>query len=278
MVDFGSTLEGRGVPQNLEAERSVLGALMLHADAVCDVGFLKPEDFYLPKHQHVFTAILATFNSKNATDPIVVEEELHRQGLIQEVGGREQLLDLLESVVSAAGVVYHAEIVREKAVQRRLLETCLDVARRCYENEAAAKDLLDDAERQRVEAALLWKYGLQSRLPANHTYATAPPDASPSSSATATPSPSPTLSTGATPTATSALPFRPLHVPMASIYASPAATRARSTAPTTNCTRGSHCPFTLNSTTSSAFVQRIRCSLCALKKYPTVHEPSLQAG
>ena len=164
MVDLGSTLEGRGVPQNLEAERSVLGALMLHADAVCDVGFLKAEDFYLPKHQHVFTAILATFNAKNATDPILVEEELHRQGFLQEVGGREQLLDMLESVLSAAGVVYHAEIVREKSVQRRLLETCLDVARRCYENESAAKDLLDDAERQIFEIARMDKSGEASSI------------------------------------------------------------------------------------------------------------------
>lgn len=159
MVDFGSSLDARGVPQNLQAERSVLGALMLHADAVCDIGFLKAEDFYLPKHQHIFTGILATFNSRNATDPIVVEEELHRQGVIAEVGGREQLLDLLESVVSAAGIVYHAEIVREKAVQRRLLETCLDVARRCYENQGDAKELLDEAERQIFEIARMDKSG-----------------------------------------------------------------------------------------------------------------------
>jgi replicative DNA helicase len=157
MVDFGSSLDGRGVPQNLEAERSVLGALLLHADAVCDVGFLKAEDFYLPKHQHIYTSILSTFNSRNATDPIVVEEELDRQGVLQEVGGRGQLLDLLESVVSAAGIVYHAEIVREKSIQRRLLETCLDVARRCYENQAAAKDLLDEAERQIFEIARMDK-------------------------------------------------------------------------------------------------------------------------
>ncbi|MEQ1635004.1 MAG: DnaB-like helicase N-terminal domain-containing protein, partial [Planctomycetota bacterium] len=147
------------MPQNLEAERSVLGALLLHADAVCDVGFLKAEDFYLPKHQHIYTSILATFNSRNATDPIVVEEELDRQGVLQDVGGRGQLLDLLESVVSAAGIVYHAEIVREKSVQRRLLETCLDVARRCYENQAAAKELLDEAERQIFEIARMDKSG-----------------------------------------------------------------------------------------------------------------------
>ena len=54
MVDFKQTFDGRGVPQNLEAERSVLGALLLHADAVADVSFLRPEDFYLPRHQVIF--------------------------------------------------------------------------------------------------------------------------------------------------------------------------------------------------------------------------------
>lgn len=163
MVDFSSSSssssDARGVPQNLEAERSVLGALLLHADAVCDVQFLRPEDFYLPKHQVIYQSILATFNSRNATDPIVVADELSRQGALGDVGGREQLLDLLESVVSAAGVVYHAEIVREKAVQRRLLETCLDVARRCYENQGDAKELLDEAERQIFEIARMDKSG-----------------------------------------------------------------------------------------------------------------------
>ena len=159
MVDFHSTFEGRGVPQNLEAERSVLGALLLHADAVCDVQFLRAEDFYLPRHQLIFQSILASFNARNATDPIVVEEELSRQGLLRDVGGREQLLDLLESVVSAAAVVFHAEIVREKAIQRRLLETCVDVARRCYDNQGEAKELLDEAERQIFDIARMDKSG-----------------------------------------------------------------------------------------------------------------------
>lgn len=147
------------MPQSLEAERSVLGALLLHADAVGDVQFLQPEDFYLPKHQLIYQSILAAFNTRNVTDPIVVEEVLSRLGVLKDAGGREQLLDLVESVVSAAGIVYHAEIVREKSVQRRLLETCLDVARRCYDNQDAAKDLLDDAERQIFEIARMDKSG-----------------------------------------------------------------------------------------------------------------------
>ena len=159
MVDLQQNFDGRGVPQNLDAERSVLGALLLHTDAVVDVTFLKPEDFYLPKHQQVFQAILATYNARSATDPIVVGEELSRQGKLEEIGGHEQLMDLMEGVITAAGVVYHAEIVREKAIARRLLETCLDVARRAYENESEAKELLDEAERKIFEISGMDKSG-----------------------------------------------------------------------------------------------------------------------
>ena len=159
MVDLQQNFDGRGVPQNLDAERSVLGALLLHTDAVVDVTFLKPEDFYLPKHQQVFQAILATYNARSATDPIVVGEELSRQGKLEEIGGHEQLMDLMEGVITAAGVVYHSEIVREKAIARRLLETCLDVARRAYENESEAKELLDEAERKIFEISGMDKSG-----------------------------------------------------------------------------------------------------------------------
>jgi replicative DNA helicase len=159
LVDFKQTFDGRGVPQNLEAERSVLGALLLHADAVGDVMFLKAEDFYLPRHQVIFQSIINAYNGRQLTDPIVVGEELSRSGRLQEAGGHEQLLDLIESVVTAAGVVYHAELVREKAIQRKLLETCLDVARRAYDNEHEAKDLLDEAERQIFEISRLDKTG-----------------------------------------------------------------------------------------------------------------------
>ena len=157
MVDFKQTFEGRGVPQSLEAERSVLGALLLHPDAVADVTFLKIEDFYLPRHQLIFESIVSSYNGRQATDPIAVSEELSRAGRLQDAGGYEQLLDLMECVVTAAAVVYHAEIVREKSIQRRLLETCLDVARRAYDNELAAKDLLDEAERQIFEISRLDK-------------------------------------------------------------------------------------------------------------------------
>ncbi len=154
MVDFQPQSENRGVPCNVEAERSVLGALLLHPDSVGDVGqILRAEDFYQPKHRLVYEAILKASDAHSLSDLIVVEETLTRLGQLEEAGGKDHLLDLAGAVVSAAGVNYHAEIVREKAIQRQLLETCLDISRLAYENAAEAKDLLDEAERRIFEIA-----------------------------------------------------------------------------------------------------------------------------
>ena len=154
MVDFSSAAEGRGVPRNVEAERSVLGALLLHADSVVEVSsLLKPEDFYHPPHQLIFRAILETYDASSHTDVIAVEESLTRQGHLEEAGGRDTLLDLAGSVVSAAAVSYHAEIVRDKSTLRSLLETCLDLSRRAYENAGTPAELVDEAERRIFEIA-----------------------------------------------------------------------------------------------------------------------------
>lgn len=142
------------VPCNLEAERAVLGALMLYADAVGDVNeLLAPEDFYVPKHQLVYRAILEACEEAAQADPIAVEDRLQRQGKLEEAGGLDYLMDLAQSVVSAAGVVYHANLVREKAILRRLLETCTEIAREAYDGSSSARELLDDAERRIFEIA-----------------------------------------------------------------------------------------------------------------------------
>jgi len=149
-----SSSDTRGVPSNVEAERSVLGALLLHPDAVGDVSdILKAEDFYSPKHQVIYAAIQQAYDSNATADTIIVEEVLKQNGHFDEAGGSDALLDLAGGVVSAAGVNYHAEIVREKAIVRSLLETTLDISRMAYENNGVAKDLLDEAERRIFEIA-----------------------------------------------------------------------------------------------------------------------------
>jgi replicative DNA helicase len=152
--DLATTAETRGVPRNVEAERSVLGALMLHADAVSDMhGLLHEEDFYLPQHRLIFRAILETYDTKSVSDPIAVEEQLSRRAELDDAGGRDLLMELAAAVASPAAVYYHAEIVREKAISRHLLETCLDLSRLAYENAMGARELLEDAEQRIFQIA-----------------------------------------------------------------------------------------------------------------------------
>jgi replicative DNA helicase len=154
VVDYQSSSERRGVPCNIEAERSILGSLFLHSDAVGEVSQqLRAQDFYQPQHRLIYQAVLDCYDKRSTTDLLVVEEALTREGKLAEAGGRDGLLDLAGSVVSAAGVNYHAEIVREKAILRGLLETCLDISRNAYEANCEAKDLLDEAERRILEIA-----------------------------------------------------------------------------------------------------------------------------
>ena len=161
MVDFilpesMQGTSGRSVPKNLEAERSVLGALLLDAQTIGEVSqVLRPDDFYVPAHQRVYEALVATCDKKGHADVIAIEEELVRRGHLAEAGGRDALLDLAGSVYSTAGLVYHAEIVREKSVQRRLLEACVEVQQMAYESRLEAKELLDEAERRIFEIARL---------------------------------------------------------------------------------------------------------------------------
>ena len=163
MVDFKQA-DTRSSPQNLAAARSVLGALLLHPDAVADVTFLRGEDFFLRRHHLIFESIVGSYNDRQATDPIAVGEQLSREGHLDEVGGHDQLLDLMESVVTAAGVVHHADIVREKSVQRQLIQACLEIQQRAYTNEEEARALLDDAERRIFEIARMDKSGEASSI------------------------------------------------------------------------------------------------------------------
>lgn len=155
MSDFQlSSSDTRGVPSNVEAERSVLGALLLHPDASADVSeIIQSDDFYSPKHRVIYQAIQQSFDANSTVDTIIVEEVLKLNGHLDEAGGMDALLDLAAGVVSAAGVNYHAEIVREKSIMRKLLETTLDISRMAYENNGVAKDLLDEAERRIFEIA-----------------------------------------------------------------------------------------------------------------------------
>ncbi|MBW3625970.1 MAG: replicative DNA helicase, partial [Armatimonadetes bacterium] len=120
-------------PQNLEAEQSTLGSMLLDklaAERVLEI--LMPEDFYREAHQRIFTAMWDLAEQGEPVDIVTVAEELRRRNLLEAVGGAAYLTTLLDSVPTAANAEYYSRIVEEKAILRRLIEASHDIAQLAY--------------------------------------------------------------------------------------------------------------------------------------------------
>jgi replicative DNA helicase len=113
----------RQPPQDIQAEQSVLGGMLLSKDAIADVvEVVRPVDFYRPAHQVIYETILDLYGRGEPADPVTVSAELTRSGQLMRVGGTPYLHTLISSVPTAANAGYYAEIVAERAVLRRLVE------------------------------------------------------------------------------------------------------------------------------------------------------------
>jgi replicative DNA helicase len=135
-------------PQDLAAEQSVLGAMMMSKDAIANVvGIIRGRDFYKPAHELIFEAIVDLYSSGEPADAITVAEALMKQGDIARVGGHVYIHDLLASVAIAANASYYAEIVREKAILRRLVEASIKIAQLGYAGQGEITDIVDLAQK-----------------------------------------------------------------------------------------------------------------------------------
>ncbi|KAA1248212.1 replicative DNA helicase, partial [Mycobacterium simiae] len=140
---------GRLPPHDESAEQSVLGAMMMSKDAIADVlEILAPGDFYKPRHQIIFDAILDLFGRGEPADAVTVAAELERQSTLRRVGGGPYLHTLLAIVPTAANAAYYARIVAEKAVLRRLVEAGTRVVQYGYAGAEGAEvaDVVDRAQ------------------------------------------------------------------------------------------------------------------------------------
>jgi len=140
---------GRIPPQNLDAERSVLGGVLLDNAALNEIlELLKPEDFYRDAHRKVFEAMCALSSRGEPIDRVTLKDELTALGAYEAVGG-EDFIDLLDKLVpSAANLIYYAKIVHEKALARRVIEAAHAIATQGYEQAGEVGEFLDDAERR----------------------------------------------------------------------------------------------------------------------------------
>ena len=146
---WGDSRGDRVPPHDLLAEQSAIGGMLLSKDATADVlETVRPADFYIPKHELIFEAILALYSRGEPTDAIAVTDELTKQGELSRAGGPEYLHTLTSIVPTAANAGYYAGIVAEKAILRRLVEAGTRIVQMGYASEGEVLDLLNDAQAQ----------------------------------------------------------------------------------------------------------------------------------
>jgi replicative DNA helicase len=135
-------------PQNIEAEQSILGAILIDNDALSKaLEILDPEDFYKLSHRKIFNAMTDLFEKSEPIDLITLTDYLRRKDELENVGGISYLSSLVNMTPTAANIKYHSKIVREKALLRGLLRASNEISRKVYEDNLDAEELVDHAEK-----------------------------------------------------------------------------------------------------------------------------------
>ena len=135
------------LPNNLDAERSVLGAILLDNNALnAAIENLRAEDFFLDQHRRVFTQMISLGEAQQAIDLITLTEELHRRGDLEAAGGAPYLASLADGMPKVSNIEHYARIVKEKALLRNLIHATHNIQQRAFEGEDGADAILDNAE------------------------------------------------------------------------------------------------------------------------------------
>ena len=146
-LEDGPRPAGRVPPHNLDAEASLLGAMLLSSDAIsAALQIVKLDDFYKPAHAHVFDAITSLYAQGEPADPITVAEELKRAGLLDSVGGAGALVDLESQTPATSNAAYYAKIIEERAMMRKLIGVGGEVAQLGYDIPDDVDKAVDTAE------------------------------------------------------------------------------------------------------------------------------------
>ncbi|GEO27278.1 replicative DNA helicase [Alicyclobacillus acidoterrestris] len=146
-------------PQQVEAEQAVLGAMLISEDAVNEaLELLEAEDFYRSAHQSIYRAMREVYDAGQPIDVVTVAAALrNRDDALDQVGGAEYLADLAAAMPTALHVGQYAQIVREKALLRRIIAAATDIAEEGYSQELPASDVLADAEKRILELSQFQK-------------------------------------------------------------------------------------------------------------------------
>ncbi|HWI22088.1 MAG TPA: replicative DNA helicase [Baekduia sp.] len=151
-----NVVQGMAPPHSLEAEQSVLGAVLLspqtHYAYVIEEG-LRPEDFYVPRHQLIYESMLELYNTSEPVDVLTVTENLKARGKLDQVGGATEVDALTASVPAVGNLRRYGQIVKEQSLLRKLLNTTYEIQASVHNHEALPKDLVERAEKSMLEVA-----------------------------------------------------------------------------------------------------------------------------
>ena len=141
-------------PHNLEAEQAILAGILINNDAMNQVmDILSPEDLYREAHAHLFEGMIDLYNNNEPIDLVTLSQYLTEKNILEEVGGNEYLASLVEAVSTSAGITYHAEIVRDLSVRRKLIGQCSLISESCFQTWQKTDELLDQAEQSIFDIA-----------------------------------------------------------------------------------------------------------------------------
>ena len=147
-------LPEKGLPQNIEAERCVLGAILLDNQLVNQaVEFLSPEDFYLSSHRVLFQQMESLLESSKAIDLVTLANAVDGVGQLEAIGGRSFISSLIDEVPRLTNLEHYARIVQEKSTLRSLIKRSNQIISSCYEQQDEVENVLDNAEKAIFEIA-----------------------------------------------------------------------------------------------------------------------------
>jgi len=141
-------------PHNVEAEQAILGGILINNDAMNQVvDILSLDDFYRESHAALFEGMIGLYQRGEPIDILTLREILTQKKTLEKVGGTDYLALLVQAVSTSAGIVYHAEIVRNLAVRRRLISQCSTISELCFQNQESTAELLEKAEQSIFDIA-----------------------------------------------------------------------------------------------------------------------------
>lgn len=134
-------------PHDIEAEKSVLGAILIDSSAINLVAeFLKPEYFYIPEHQVIFSSMLTLFEKQQPIDLVTIKSELQQQGSLKKIGGTSYLSELINIVPTSAYVEHYGQIVKSHFAKRKLIDIASRLVEKSFDEKGDVRRLLDQAE------------------------------------------------------------------------------------------------------------------------------------